>query len=443
MKKNKLMIKIMPLLASCLVLASCGEKEVKKYTITFKQNGYQDITRVVNEGENLTDIPTPKQKIGYTTMWETTTFSNVKEDKIVNALINPNIYTATYSAPGLEIDGKTVDLTYETRCTYLDMSLTKPGFSFLGWSYNDIIYTNNSIWNVASNVTLTAEWSENNKVLLMFVDLDGTTTYKTAYKGESLLDVPTPKEVTGYTVKWDVTDFSNLQQNMTIHATKTANVYTATYSDPDVEIDGQTVELTYDSPCTNLNMSVTKDDHILLGWKYGEATYTNESIWNVPNDVILTADWKEKDKLVVSFKDTNGNTINKLVKQSGTLTDIPTPSAKTGYIVDANWYADQACTVVASFANLTADMTVYSKVTAKSFEITLNPDGGYIEVTTLTVTFDQDYSLEAPEKEDAFFDTWSFNGKSVPLSGKWKVDSDSNTIELIALYGESDWTEYY
>ena len=266
---------------------------------------------------------------------------------------------------------------------------------------------------------------------------------KTVEKGSALLDIPTPQGKTGYTVSWDTTDFSTITSDLVVNAVEVANTYTITYDAEGYAIDGTTVTLVYDAACASLDMTLTSDENDFLGWKYGNVTYTKDSIWNIADNVTLTADWVNKNQAVVSFVDTDGTTINKTVMNGESLTDIPTPKQKTGYIVDTqNWYEDEACTTLATFTDIQESKTVYAKATAKSFTLKLNAAGGELSVTTITVTYDESYSLETPTYEEYTFAGWVYNGKTISLEGIWSLDVDGNEIELTAKWNKQ-WTGFY
>ncbi len=428
--KNRKLIILLPLLFSGVVLASCGSKEKATYTITFKQTGFDDVIRTVKEGENLTDIPTPNSKTGYTVIWNRSNFTNISQDMLVYAIANANTYTVTYCAPGCSVDGTTAEVTYDSECSNLNMSVEKEYATFIGWEYNDVIYTNKSIWNVASNVTLTAKFEEAEKVTVTFIDIDESSVIKNVFKGATLTDIPEPSKKTGYTVSWDRTDFTNLNEDITVHAVCTANSYVVTYDADGFDIDETTISLTYDSPCIGLDMTLSKDNADFIGWEYDGVIYTDESIWNVADNVTLIAKWVETEKPVITFINWDGTTISKTVSRGQTLTDIPTPKEKTGYIV--SWDVDD-------FTNILKNMTVNATLVAKTYTITLDPNGGVINKNIISVTFDQPYVLETPVHEEYFFGCWKYNGEVIPSSGTWSIDDDS--FELVAEWGESKWTD--
>ena len=67
----------------------------KTYTVTFVQEGKDDIVKTVKEGASLTDIPDLEQKTGYTTVWSITEFPSVTENLTVTAITTIPICTAT------------------------------------------------------------------------------------------------------------------------------------------------------------------------------------------------------------------------------------------------------------------------------------------------------------------------------------------------------------
>jgi hypothetical protein len=283
------------------------------------------------------------------------------------------------------------------------------------------------------------------EVTITFKQTNKADVVKKLEKGGVLTDIPTPAAKTGYTVVWDRTDFTNIVENITVNAVATANTYTITYDAEGFEIDGTTTALTYDAACTALNMLLTKVDAIFLGWEYEDVTYTNTSIWNVANDVTLSAKWAAKDEVVISFIDTDGTTKTRTVYKGDSLMDIPTPSAKTGYTVDTeHWYVHEECTQVAtSFENLQEGMTVYAKSTVKTYTITLDANGGELAQTTLTLTYGQTYKLPEPIKGEMFFDGWTYNGEKIAVEGAWCIDSEDGLVTLVAKWDEGLWTENY
>ena len=69
---------------------------------------------------------------------------------------------------------------------------------------------------------------EEKSYTITFKQADGTEEKVTVKAGEAV-NAPAAIQVDGYTVAWDVTDFSNVTADMTVNAVKTAIEYTITY----------------------------------------------------------------------------------------------------------------------------------------------------------------------------------------------------------------------
>ena len=377
----------------------------------------------------MTDIPSPAEKVGYTVTWNRTDFTNIKEDIKVTAIEKANKYTITYDANGGTVENATQEVTFDEETTLA--TPTKEDYIFLGWTYNSTAVLNNAPWKIADSVTLVASWQDARPTYnVTFVD-GSQSKVVTVKKGESVAaeDVPAFVGKIGYTVEWDIKDYTNIQGDMTVTADYDPITYTVTYNADGFAIDGTTVQLTYDAVCSALDMSLTKAEEDFLGWTYNGVTYTNASTWNVADEnVVLEAAWATKDQIVITFRDTDGSTINKTVYEGQDLTDIPTPKDKTGYTVDKdNWYVDEECTIIATFTNVQEKATVYAKATAKKYTISYNANGGSVANPTQEVYYDADYTLETPthEKDYMHFEGWKddVSGKIIE-KGTWKTDSN-------------------
>ncbi len=411
---------------------SSSEQQDVTCTVTFKQSGEANVVKTVKQGEDLTDIPTPKTKTGYTVVWDTTDFANITEDMEVNAVATANTYTVTYDANGGSVEIATQEVTYDEETTLATPE--REDYYFLGWTYENNAVVNGAKWTIADNVTLVASWQDQRpEFTVTFVDGNQSKAV-TVKKGESVAETDVPAFVgkVGHTASWDKTDYTNITENMTVTAIYTPITYTVTYGAEGFDVHNQTVQLTYGEACTGL-ATLTSEMQNFLGWTYNGNTYTAESTWNVAEEnVVLTASWAEKDQVVVSFVDTNGSTVTKTVYVGQTLVDIPTPSAKTGYTVDTeNWYTDETYTQVASFENLQEGKTVYAKATANSYTVTYDANGGNT-VENTNVSFDSAYTLTTPTHSLNYmeFIAWkNAEGNAVAMTGTWTTDSD---MELTA-----------
>ena len=124
---------------------------------------------------------------------------------------------------------------------------------------------------------------------------------KTVKEGEDLKDIPTPVEVVGYTVTWDVTDFTNIRKDMTVQAVKKANSYTVTYDPAGGTVSGEKDTFVYDGSYTlktPVNSDATK---VFVGWKNGDQLVELTGTWSIAQDVTLKAVWETK-KCTITYK---------------------------------------------------------------------------------------------------------------------------------------------
>ena len=404
---------------------STGTSEKNEYTITFIQYNQPNVVVKVEEGEDLTEIPKTQPRPGYTVTWPEVDLTNITKNMTVEAIETANSYTITYELNGGEMETTTQTVVYDSPYTLL-VPNEREDYEFQGWTHNGTSIESGKTWSVADNVTLVATWKDNRPIYTVTF-VDGTTSKEVQVKkGEAVAaeDVPTFIGKDGHTPTWDITDYANIQKDTLVTAIYTPNVYTITYDADGFDIDGTTVQLTYGADCAALDMTLTKDAHKFLGWEYNDITYTNTSKWNVDGNVTLTAKWA--DGIVITFLDTNGANVTRTAYEGDDLTNIPTPTAKIGYDVDTEWYADKDCTIKASFTNLQADATVYAKATPKNYEITYDANGGILDDTKQSVTFDAEYVLAEPTHEKTYmqFTGWVDASGNFISSGIWENDSN-------------------
>ena len=336
------MRKIFILLASALAAASlvgCGGGDNGSsssspmpvtYTVTFRQSGQADIVKIVTEGGSLTDIPSTAAKTGYTVAWAETEFDSVTQNIVVNAVETPNQYTITYDPNGGSLDTLTQTVTYDAAYTLL--TPTREDYDFVCWNNGTTGLTASGVWNIADNVTLTAQWEEvkPETVTVTFVQSGYENVVKTVEKGATLTDVPTPQEKTGYTVTWNCTDFSAVQSSFTVSAVETPNQYTVSYI-----VDGTTIEetttVTYGAAYTLYKPSFT--GYVFDCWLNGEQSVLDGSAWSIASDVTLTA--KKTAKTYTVTLNAAGGTVDKttVTLTYGEAFTLPTPT-KSGYDFD-------------------------------------------------------------------------------------------------------------
>ena len=86
---------------------------VETHLITFIANNQLVATRIVNDGDTLTDIPEIPAKVGHmqnAPVWSVTDFRNIHEDMTVHAIYTPDVYTITFVIDGEVV--KTMEVGY-------------------------------------------------------------------------------------------------------------------------------------------------------------------------------------------------------------------------------------------------------------------------------------------------------------------------------------------
>lgn len=148
------------------ILAGCTsmpDSEQGTYKVTFVQLGQSNVIKEVRYGEELSDIPVPKDKIGYTVVWDITDFQGITSDIIVTAIETANEYTIIYSLGELAGDANAkIELTTQTVTFDSPYNLCTPscyGYTFIKWVRTGTdIEVKNGIWSIAESESLTAVW---------------------------------------------------------------------------------------------------------------------------------------------------------------------------------------------------------------------------------------------------------------------------------------------
>lgn len=228
----KMLKRVLILVLACIlplcVATGCNlinpAPKTENCTITFIQEGQENIVKTVEKGSALTDIPTPAPVENAEVVWDVTDFSNVQEDITVNAIVTP-IYKVTFVQEGQE----------------------------------DIV--------------------------------------KSVKKGESLTDIPTPVAVVGYDLAWSVTDFSNVQSDITVTIVPTAKTFTITYvisdlaSENGVSFDVLTQTVTYGQAFNLFELptyTIDGVEYVLTAWLKDGAKFVSGTSWDLLENITLT-----------------------------------------------------------------------------------------------------------------------------------------------------------
>ena len=136
-----------------------SESERQEVSVTFQQNGVEDIIITLTKGSALTDVPVPVEKMGYTVVWDRTDFSNITKDITVKAIETAKTYTVKLQANGGSVAQETLIVTYGQA-----YELPAPVHSehiFACWTYAGKTFTMQGVWELdLEEITLIAKWNE-------------------------------------------------------------------------------------------------------------------------------------------------------------------------------------------------------------------------------------------------------------------------------------------
>lgn len=408
------------------------------YTITFLQNGNSETYRL-ECGDVLSEenIPELLPVEGYEVSWSVQNFSTINQNTTVTVVKNPKTFTVQYLlGDGETLEGDNSD-AFLFGSEYALKIPEKTGYTFQYWKQeNNQPLLSKGTWSIAHDVKLTAQWTQNDN-LITFLHADGTEETRTVKTGETLVDIPKPNPLPGYTVEWSVKDFSSITGAMTVEAIPTPCAYKVTYSVPeDKQVDKTEVMITYTEDYTLA--TPTRYGYSFVGWETPDGKMLDQTgKWSVIGDVTLTAKWQD-NYYVITFVHADNSTEKVLVEKGDVLDKAPTCKQIPGYTT--SWS-------VTDFSTITSSTTVHAKKDALRYTVTYSLSAGesISGDKEVGVTFGSAYTLEKPKTldNDLAFKHWknAVTGEIVPLKGTWKI---AGNVTLVAVWEESgDWTKNY
>ena len=433
-----------------LFVVGCGEPEpLNTYYITFKQNGQQNIIKEVLEGESLTDIPSPTPKTGYIITWDTEDFSNITEDKTVNAIETAKKFTVDYDENGgIEIE-KTTEVTYGELFNLETTS--RDGYVFAGYEFLGNKITS-PVWfydTQASEVTVKLLW--NYQITFSQAGYEDVVVQLAENEQISSEQIPTPKTRTGYQVSWSVQDFSSVTSNTTVTCVETPNKYKIYYDQITAEnipngvevlTDSQGryyFEVTYDAPFdknTLLTPIVSDQTLVFDYWKGIEEV--NQPVWKLAQDITVTPMFRDNTytwHFVVGEQEAYINLANgqSLAKDYSLIPPLPQTN---GYITE--WDT--------KFWEMTSGGgTVFPKVTPIKFKVTFQVgENETAKYSTKEFTYGERYILDntVTNKDGKVSIGWSYKGEIFPEQAEaWTLLPEDGTVLVDPVTGEHKTVE--
>ena len=343
--------------------------------------------------------------------------------------------------------GSSVSTTIEYGAMLTLPSPIRLGYEFLGW-YNGSTPVTDGIWNIDSDVVLTAMWEERPNTITL--DPNGATLDETSISivyGE-YLTLPTP-ERTGYTFNgWFNGDTQyvsgtwNGLNDVALTASWTPNTYLITYTDiyetDDAYLysEGSVLSIYVEFDTMLTLPTPLRPGYAFLGW-YDGSTPVTDGIWSNDFGAILTPMWEERPNTITL--DGNGIELDEtsMSIMYGEYLTLPTPE-RTGYTFEGWFY--EGAEFVSDYWYGIFDITLVAQWTPNTYNIvysnTLESDDGYVysegsDLYTFVV-FDYTITLITPVRAGHAFLGW-YNGSTPVTDGIWNIDSD---VVLTAMWEE-------
>ena len=192
----------------------------------------------------------------------------------------------------------------------------------------------------------------------------------------------------GYTFAgWTPVVSDTVSAEAVYEATWSANTYTITFDVSGGELDNRTMSVTYGQPIGEMPVP-TRAGYTFQGWidRMGNV-YTAETIYNVAGDQFMIAVWTPNQYTITL--DANGGQLegNTITVTFGELiTELPVPT-RDGFTF-VGWLDENGNKVLAGSAyEIPADSTLTAQWSANAYTITLDPNGGELDATTITVEY--------------------------------------------------------
>ena len=402
-------ITIQPLTSGKTITAK-AEFAIKTFTVTFKNwDGTVLNSYTVNYGATSPTPSTPTRpstaQYDYTfDKWDTS-YSNVTSNITVTAVYKQTVrsYTVTFKDHDGTVIGTPQSIKYGSAATAPANPSRNDGYIFTGWSTD-------AYKNVTGNVTVTAEYRDDNVYLMgingvwdktsstkmsyanvstMTLTLnEGTYEFKFVY-GDSWLsnngEVTNTTDYNGVSNPWDTYDGNNCK----LHAiggtyefkfnktTKqfeikhTPIVYTVTFVNEGTVIKTQNVNRG-DNATAPANPTKAADAQYTYTFSKWDKDFTGVRS-NLTVNAVYT---KTVNKYTVTFKDWDDSIISTQTVAYGSAATAPANPTRTGYTF-SKWDKD--------FSNITGALTVKAQYTINTYTVKfVNWDGSVIETQQVT-----------------------------------------------------------
>ena len=195
----------------------------------------------------------------------------------------------------------------------------------------------------------------------------------------------------------------------TYHTAYLDNHYTVTFDGNGATPSKANMTVEYGTAYGEL-ATVSRTGYTFDGWKLNTTIITETTNVSTASDHTLIAQWTP-NTYTLTFNANGGSVTSetKKVTYNSTYGELPTPERPgytfTGWKDALNNTYSETDTVT-----ITANTELIAQWTADNYTVTFNPNGGTVNPTTKSVTYDQAYgTLPTPTKEGYTFNGWKLN----------------------------------
>ncbi len=306
----------------------------------------------------------------------------------------------------------------------------KKGHTFDGWfDGSNTRYSLSGTWNKDENVSLKAKWKVNkyNATLDVNGGSIGTRAHSVDYGTAYNFGAPTRE---GYTFDGWMLGTERIansgtwswDKNIALKANWKANTYKASFNANGGSVYPSTMNVTYDD---EYRYPVPiKKGHSFEGW-YNGSSRLLDGVWKYDENLSFTARWQVNT--YTADIDAHGGTVNddSIRCSYGSRYSLPTSVYRKGYTFEG-WYNVTEDENMSSGGTWEWDHNIEVRALwdANKYDITLDPNGGSVSKTRMSVIYGKSYELPEPEMTGYEFVGW-YNGRTeFELDGKWRYDDD-------------------
>ena len=431
--------------STIVIYVSKGKQPI---TVTYDANG-----GTVNPGSKsgyLSDsygtLPTPT-RTGYTFIgWYSAKAGGVEvtakttittpSNHTIYAIWKINTYSVSFNSNGGSPAPSSKSVQFGSKYGTLG-TVSRTGYTFSGWytaANGGTKITESSIYSVASNQTLYAQWNANRYTINF--DANGgsvspssmTVTYSSTYGS-----LPTPTK-TGHTFNgWYTSPSGGIQisssnkvtvaTSQNLYAQWSVNTYTLTYDANGGSPAPSSKSVQFGSKYGTLG-TVSRTGYTFSGWytaANGGTKITESSIYSVASNQTLYAQWNA-NRYTINF-DANGGSVSPssmTVTYSSTYGSLPTPT-KTGHTFNG-WYTSPSGGIQISSSNkvtVATSQNLYAQWSVNTYTLTYDANGGSVYPSPKSVSYGSQYGTLPTTARPGY----TFNGWYTSASGGSKVSS--------------------